>query len=184
MLAASFDTRASRALRTSGQCIEPCGLKIKSLLGNGITIDLLKNCPQHIPSLIQIAREGLGPTWSPTEEQLRLSLHSDSLPLTVVALDKGTPVGMCSLCKSKSLRLDLSPWLGPLVVDKQYQKCGIGNQLIEAVKQKARMLGVKKLYLCTHDPDLATKYYQSRGWTTVGVDEWKGHAVTVMETNL
>lgn len=150
----------------------------------GTTIDFLKNYPQHIPRLIQIAREGLGPTWSPDEEQLRQNLNIDLLPLTLVALDNSTPVGMCSLTKSKGLRSDLNPWLGPLIVDKQYQMRGIGSQLIEAIKQKACILGFKKLHLCTHDPELATRYYQRRGWIIIGVDKWKGHSVTVMEINL
>ena len=149
-----------------------------------ITIDFLKNCPQHIQSLVQIAREALGPTWSPNEEQLRHTLHADSLPLTLVALDNDMPVGMCSLTKVKDIRPDLAPWLGPLFVAKQHQSRGIGNQLIEAIKQKARILGFEKLYLCTHDPELASRYYQRRGWNIIGVDEWKGHSVTVMEINL
>jgi len=149
-----------------------------------IKIDLLKNYPQHISSLTKIANEELGPTWALDEEQLRQRIHINELPLTLVALDNNIPVGMCSLTKTKDIRSDLSPWLGPLFVDKQYQKRGIGNQLIEAIKQKARMLGFEKLYLCTHDPELASRYYQRRGWNIIGVDEWKGHAVTVMEINL
>ncbi|HBS47814.1 TPA: GNAT family N-acetyltransferase [Candidatus Dependentiae bacterium] len=149
-----------------------------------ITIDFLKNYPQHISSLTKIAREELGPTWSPDEKQLRQYLNIDLLPLTLVALDNSAPVGMCSLTQTKGLRPDLTPWLGPLVVDKRYQRCGIGSQLIEVIKQKARILGFEKLYLCTHDPELATRYYQRRGWSIIGVDEWKGYSVTVMEINL
>lgn len=149
-----------------------------------ITIDLLKNCPHHIPRLVQIAHEELGPTWSPTEAQLHENLHINSLPLTFVALDNDIPVGMCSLTKTKDIRSDLFPWLGPLFVTKQCQSRGIGNQIIESVKQKARLLGFKKLYLCTHDQELATGYYQRRGWNVIGVDKWKGHSVTVMEINL
>ncbi|MFH1831578.1 MAG: GNAT family N-acetyltransferase [bacterium] len=148
-----------------------------------ITIDFLKNCPQHIPRLIQIAQEAFGP-WSPDEEQLRQNLNIDSLPLTLVALDNGMPVGMCSLTETKGLRFNLTPWLGPLVVDKQHQRHGIGNQLIEAIKQKARLLGFEKLYLCTDNPELANKYYVRRGWVIIGVDEWKGLPVTVMQIDL
>jgi GNAT superfamily N-acetyltransferase len=149
-----------------------------------ITIELLKNYPQHISRLVQIGHEELGPTWAPKEEQLRQQLQSDLLSKTFVALDEGTPVGMCSLSKTKDIRHDLTPWLGPLFVAKQYQGRGIGSQLIEAVKQKARMLGFEKLHLCTHDFELAAGYYQRRCWKVIGVDEWKGYLVTVMKIKL
>ena len=149
-----------------------------------ITIDFLKNYPQYISQLIQVGHEVLGPIWAPSEEQLLQSLQSTVLPLTLVALDNGEPVGMCSLSKVKGLRPDLSPWLGPLFVNKQYQKRGIGSKLVEAIKQKACVLGFEKLYLCTHDSDLVTKYYQPRGWNIIGVDVWKGYSVTIMEISL
>jgi GNAT superfamily N-acetyltransferase len=150
-----------------------------------ITITLLKNYPQYIPPLIQISLKELGPIWAPREAQLSQCLQSDSLPLTLVALDKNlVPVGMCSLAEKKGLRPDLSPWLGPLVVSKQYQRQGIGSQLVEAIKQKARQFGFEKLYLCTHDSELVTNYYQPRGWDIIGIDEWKGQSVTVMEIKL
>ncbi len=150
-----------------------------------ITIESLKNCPQHIPSLALIGHEELGPTWFLDEKRLRQNiLHKNALPLTLVALDNGTPAGLCALTQTKDIRPDLTPWLGPIFVAKRYQNHGIGSQLIEAVKKEARILGFKKLYLCTHDLELATGYYQRRGWNTIGTDTWKGHPVTVMETVL
>lgn len=147
-----------------------------------ITIESLKNCPQHIPNLALIGYEELGPTWFWDEKRLRENIaHKNALPLTLVALDNGTPAGMCALTQTKDIRPDLTPWLGPVFVAKQYQNHGIGNQLIEEVKKKARMLDFEKLYLCTHDLALATGYYQRRGWRTIGSDKWKGHPVTVME---
>jgi GNAT superfamily N-acetyltransferase len=149
-----------------------------------IIIDLLKNHQECINTLIKIGREALGSTWAPDEVQLRLRLNSDILPLAFVALDTEKPVGLCVLSQNKPIRPDLSPWLGPVFVDKKYQKCGIGTKLIEAIKQKALTLGFEKLYLCTHDSDLANKYYKKRGWNIIGIDKWKGHSVTVMEISL
>lgn len=149
-----------------------------------ITIVPLKNCSQHISRLAQISTEELGPTWCIDEGHLSKYLHIDELPLTLVALDNDIPVGMCSLTKIKDIRPDLSPWLGPLVVTKQYQRYGIGRQLVEATKQKTHMLGFEKLHLATHDSELAAKYYQPQGWRFIGMDEWKGYPVTVMEIDL
>lgn len=75
------------------------------------------------------------------------------------------------------------PWLGSLVVDSAYQKRGIGGMLINATKQKAVELHFEKLYLFAFDPTLPA-YYQQYGFDNIGLDSFKGHAVTVMEAIL
>jgi hypothetical protein len=55
--------------------------------------------------------------------------------------------------------------------------------LIDATKDKARELGFSNLYLFAFDPTLPD-YYGHLGWTVIGMDEFKGHSVTVMEVIL
>jgi GNAT superfamily N-acetyltransferase len=154
-----------------------------------IVIDLLKNCPRHIPRLAKIWYEGLGADWVPglslryVEQCLHERLHVDVLPITFVALDGKKPVGMCSLRNNDGIRLDLAPWLASLVVCTTYQKRGIGSQLIEAVKQKAAAMGFEKIYLFALD-DTVVDWYARMGWKTIGTDIFKEHAVTVMEFDL
>ncbi len=105
------------------------------------------------------------------------------LLITFIALDGDVPSGMCSLRENDGIRLDLTPWLGPLVVDPKYQKQGIGKMLIDVTVDKAKELGFEKLYLFAIDPTMP-EYYQRLGWKKIGMDEFKSHPVTVMEVGL
>jgi len=156
---------------------------------DNITIDFLKNHPQHIERLVQIWHEGIARTWLPdvcvnrVQEKLHEHLNDQSLPLTFIALDGEIPVGMCSLRENDGIRPELMPWLGSLVVDPVYQNQGIGKILIDATKDKAKLLGFSKLYLFAFDPTIPD-YYERLGWSKIGMDEFKGHTVTVMEITL
>lgn len=154
-----------------------------------IVIDLLKNHPQAIPRLANIWYEVLGSIWFPEvcaeEIARRLSerLNEDTIPLALVALNAGQPVGMCSLRENDGVRPDLVPWLGSLVVDPRSQKKGVGRSLIDTAKKKARNLGFEKLYLLAVDPTIPD-YYTRLGWSTIGMDEFRGYPVIVMEIGL
>lgn len=153
-----------------------------------ITIDLLKNHPQVIPTLANIWLEVLGRIWMPEvsfeeAESLYYEELQQGMPLTYVALCNHIPVGSCTLELNGGIRPDLSPWIGDLVVDPVYQKRGIGKALLEASIQKAKQLGFEKLYLFTFDPAVPT-YYERLGWKKIGMDEFKAHPVTVMEAKI
>lgn len=154
-----------------------------------ITIGLLRDHPESIPRLAQIWHEVLGKIWVPDVpvsrviERFHDHLNDRVLPLTFVAMENHTPVGMCSLRLNDGIRPDLEPWLGSLVVDPIYQKKGIGKRLIDATKAKAKEIGYSKLYLFAFDPTVPD-YYARLGWTHIGMDEFKGHPVTVMELKL
>lgn len=90
---------------------------------------------------------------------------------------------MCSLRENDGIRPDLTPWLGSLVVASEYQGQGIGKMLMDRTKQKAKALGFETLYLFAFDPTIPD-YYESHGFRKIGIDVFKDHAVTVMETTL
>jgi predicted N-acetyltransferase YhbS len=154
-----------------------------------IIIDYLKNHPQHIPQLAVIWHEVLGKIWVPdvhlssVEAKLLSHLSDDKLSITFIALDGDKAVGMCSLRDNDGIRPDLTPWLGSLVVDPTYQKKGIGKKLLNVAKAKARELGFKKLHLFAFDPNIPD-YYSQLGWSTIGMNKFKGHEVTIMEIEL
>jgi N-acetylglutamate synthase-like GNAT family acetyltransferase len=112
--------------------------------------------------------------------------------LTFVALAGDEPVGMCSLRENDGIKPDFiykqlsedalskMGWLGTLVVTSAYQKQGIAQTLIDAVKNKAQELGLEKLYLFAFDPTIP-EYYARLGWRTIGTDEFADKPVTVME---
>lgn len=154
-----------------------------------IKIDLLKNHPNSISELAKIWHELIGKVWAPKlsiEEVIKRfndHLNENMLPLTLVAFDGSHPIGMCSLRENDGIRPDIAPWLGSLVIDPAYQKQGIGKLLVDAIKDKARELKFKQLYLFALDPDIPA-YYGRLGWRSIGIDSFKGHPVTVMEIML
>lgn len=153
-----------------------------------IKIDLLKNHPHNVPTLARIWHEGIGKVWMPeiSVEESEFLYHEElqqDMPLTYVALDGKIPIGSCTLELDASIRPDLKPWLGDLVVSEKYQKQGIGKMLVDVAVKKAKALGFEKLYLFAFDPTI-TAYYQRLGWKKIGMDEFKSHLVTVMEKDL
>lgn len=153
-----------------------------------MTIEPLKNHPEAIPRLAEIWHEVLGKIWMPEigiekSESLYYEELKQDMPLTYVALYGAIPVGSCTLEFDGHIRPELGPWIGDLVVDPKYQKQGIGKRLLDITKAKAREMGYSKLYLFTFDPTVAD-YYIRLGWTHIGMDEFKGHPVTVMGITL
>lgn len=90
---------------------------------------------------------------------------------------------MCPLRDNDGIRPGITPWLGSLVVDPDYQRQGIAKQLMDATKQKARELGFNTLYLFALDPAVSD-YYARQGWQKIGMDVFREHPVTVMQIDL
>lgn len=61
-----------------------------------------------------------------------------------------------------------------LMVDKKYQRKGIGSQLIEKFEKTVKKMGAHSTYLYTSDKNL--DYYKNRGYEFVGVHKkaWLG----------
>ncbi len=153
-----------------------------------IRVDLLKNHPQSIPTLANIWHEVLGKIWMPEIgieeiESLYYEELKHDMPITYVALYDETPVGSCTLELKGGIRPDIGPWIGDLVVDRKYQKQGIGKLLLDEAIEKAKQLNFKKLYLFTFDPSIPS-YYEKFGWKKIGTEEFNSHPVTLMEVTL
>lgn len=149
----------------------------------------LKDYPQCIPQLASIWHEVLGKVWVPEVkieqviENFKNHLNTDRLPLTIVALDNNIPIGMCSLRNNDGIRPDLSPWMGSLVVHPNYQRQGIGQELVAHIKGIGKNMLFKKMYLFAFDPTLP-EWYIKLNWSIMNMDKFKGHPVTVMYTYL
>ncbi|WP_454781962.1 GNAT family N-acetyltransferase [Legionella sp. WA2022007384] len=151
-----------------------------------IRIELLQNNLDAIPELALMWQEGLGKIWLPdvpldvVEQRFLDHANNETLPMTFVAFDDEKPVGMCSLRENDGIRPDLMPWLGSLTVKPEYQRQGLGQRLIEVIKEQAKKMGYEVLYLFAFDRTIPN-YYQSLGWNIIDKDSFKGHPVTVME---
>lgn len=87
---------------------------------------------------------------------------TDALPLTLVLLDEQQVVAMGTLKLSEpGTHADLSPWIGGLYVLENYRGAGVGGQLLMALEQRARDLGIAQLYLSA---DTAVSFYLRHGW--------------------
>lgn len=152
-------------------------------------IALLMDYPEAIPDLTNIWYEVLGKIWLPDVSKRAVSarlnehLNESILPIGLVALENGKAVGMCCLRKNDGIRDDLTPWLGSLVVHPDYQNQGIGKMLINAIKEKAKSMGFKELYLFAFDKTVPD-YYERLGWKRLGEDKFRRHPVTVMSIKL
>lgn len=105
------------------------------------------------------------------------------MPLTYIALYDEIPVGSCTLELNGGIRPDIGPWIGDLVIDRKYQKQGIGKMLLDEVIKKAKQLNFKKWYLFTFDPSIPL-YYEKFGWQKIDTDTFNSHPVTLMEVTL
>ena len=160
-------------------------------LKKNIEIKLLADCPEHIPYLSNLWYQHIGKQWVPnasierSKQRYAEHLNRDKLPLTLVAIKDTIPVGMASLRErdSESLKSEFKPWLGSLVVDEKYRHEGIGQILIDAIKDKAKKLNYFKLYLLTFDLTLPS-WYAKLGWQSIGTDQLHGNPITIMRINL
>jgi GNAT superfamily N-acetyltransferase len=91
----------------------------------------------------------------------------DDLPVSWVAMDGDTPVGMVSLKEHDlSSHPHLSPWLSALYVLPLYRRRGIAGSLISKILSNAKDRGFSKVYLFADHRNLSylSRYYSSRGW--------------------
>lgn len=116
------------------------------------------------------------------ERRVRERLNRDKIPLCLIAMIESKPIATATI---KIREMDIYPqyehWLGSVYVVPEYRNQGVGSQIVEATVGKARLLGVKDLYLYT--PDRA-HFYQRMGWEVMDQVEYHGHIVVVMRRTL
>ena len=84
----------------------------------------------------------------------------EKLPQIFIALIDNKPVGMYQISMSDDIdcRPDIYPWLVNVYVDEKYRSNGICSQLMKTVKENAKNIGLKELYLYTEHIGLYEKY--------------------------
>ena len=141
-----------------------------------IEIEYLANVPYYLPVIVDWAfRE-----WHRDEGSrkrvlidYRARLSRDRIPMTLIAVDDGTPVGTVSL-KLDELpsRPDLFPWLGSLFVVPGHRGRGIGRRLVSQAESIARDSGVGMLFLIT---ETMGPVYEREGWHCIGEEPYRGN---------
>ncbi len=133
-------------------------------------ISLLLHHPEAIPTLAgwffgEWGHLDEARTVATETERLSARLHADHLPLTLVALIDGAPVGTVSLrAEQVPERREWTPWLAGLYVEPGQRGRGLGGELVAAAEQAARQLGFEAMFLVAYDREA---FYHRLGWTTV-----------------
>jgi len=148
-----------------------------------LSIDYLAYHPEFIPTLAQETldhyRDILHDETLETRcAKLRSHMHTDTLPLALVASDDGEPFGIGAL-REHDLpgREELTPWLGGMFVRQQHRHRGVGSSLCGALEEQAWLMGFPVLYLFTLDQQ---RLYARLGWQQLQNSSWLGRPVDIM----
>ena len=111
---------------------------------------------------------------------LRGHLRSGEMPMTLIALQDGEPVGTCTLLEhdvDTEAWPDLSPWLAAVYVLPDRRSQGIGGRLVRTGVEAARQLGVERLYLGAGD---RAGFYVQLGWDVIDRRQSRGEQTSVL----
>jgi len=148
-----------------------------------MSIDYLAQHPEFIPTLAQatldhyrhILREE---TLEMRFAKLRSHMHTDRLPLALVASADGELWGMGALREHDLPGHDeFTPWIGGMFVLPHHRRRGIGAAICRALEEKAWLMGFPILYLFTLDQQ---RLYARLGWQHLQASSWLQHPVDIM----
>ncbi len=124
----------------------------------------LYEAPGHLPLVAKwiheafwLDQEGYEPDFF--EARLGEASDPDNIPLSLLALDEGAPVGTVNLIVNDDpQRPHLTPWLAALYVEPDFRRRGHGAALIVRLLSEASRLGCGTVYLTTHIPDFYKRF--------------------------
>lgn len=94
------------------------------------------------------------------DARLAAGVSADVLPLSLVALHQGRPIGVVNLVDNDDdERTHWHPWLAGMVVAEPWRGRGVGSALVRALLVEARRLGHARVYFGTDGPG----FYQRLG---------------------
>jgi predicted N-acetyltransferase YhbS len=130
-----------------------------------VEIKHLSECPEHLGRIARWIHEEWwsdkpGHTVETMAARLGEARDRNAVPLSLVALHAGTPVGTVNLVANDNEgRPDLTPWLAALLVAPEHRGQGVGSDLVRSLVGEATRLRIRQLYLGTEIP----QYYARLG---------------------
>jgi predicted N-acetyltransferase YhbS len=149
-------------------------------------IAYLADHPYYIPTVaLWLYSEWgrLNPGDSVDRRVARLSTHTGrpAIPTTLIALEGDTLLGSASLVENDlTSRPHLTPFMASVYVHPDHRRRGIATGLVQRVMATAGRLGVKTLYLITHDQQ---RLYAKLGWCALEELDYRGESVTLMQVD-
>ena len=126
------------------------------------------------PELVELVIAWWGTVWQDrmgdvdeARAQLRASLGRDRLPVHILAMRDGEPIGTAALKLQELIELypDRQFWLGSVYVKPEFRGAGVASELALRVIELARVMGLPHLHLQTIDT--SGGLYYSLGWEPV-----------------
>jgi predicted N-acetyltransferase YhbS len=124
-----------------------------------LKIGHLIHTPQHVETVARMIFDEFwvgvqgGLTLDFLTTHLRSTGQLDRIPLSLVGLADGQPVGTVNLIDNDDdKRRHLHPWLAAMVVLEPWRGRGIGTRLVEELLGEAHRLGFEYVYLGTDGP--------------------------------
>ncbi len=117
-------------------------------------------------------------------ERFLTTLGKDGLPLDILAIKDGRPVGTAALKKHEMEELfpEFRYWMGSVFVAPEFRRRGIAHSLACHVIELARQRQLPQLYLQT--VDLTGGLYADLGWEPVERLLYRGEDTLVMVKTL
>lgn len=113
------------------------------------------------------------------ESWVKSSLFKDKIPQTFIIEQDNMLLGTFSLwrCDLQS-RQDLFPWLGGIIVKKEFRHQGIGTYIQKKALSVLKELGFQEAFLFTE----LSGYYEKTGWVFIEhVPDEKGNMVRLYQ---
>ena len=148
-----------------------------------VEITHLFECPEHLEAVATLIHEEWwtdkpGHSVATMKTRLAQANDIDAIPLSLVALRDGRPVGTVNLVENDNEeRPDLTPWLAALLVVPECRGMGFGTRLVRALLVEAARLGIPRVYLGTD----ITDYYARLGASLIAAYEG-GYRIMVLDS--
>jgi len=139
--------------------------------------------PQHLREMARLIHEEWwtdkpGHSVDTMAARLALARTADAIPLSLVAVRAGRPIGTVNLVENDNdQRPDLTPWLAALLVTPEARGQGVGSRLVGALLREAAALGVARVHLGTDIP----AYYARLGAALLAEYD-DGYRIMTMDT--
>ena len=163
-----------------------------------IAIELLQQHPEHIDTLCKMWHETGGYKGYPNFEDVKApytkvledQMKADELPLALIALSEGKPIGLCALRPSCIPRAGAVPWSDEnpdkkpwfaIFVATAYQKSGVGTKLFLATARYAQnKFGYTKAFVVPEDEGVEALYMR-KGCIKIADTTLRGKPAPVLE---